>query len=64
MKQNTSKRTKDEQMKHDFNEGRLNADKKWIDAINKRIEELEVQVGIPELKKLKKDICYKWSNDE
>lgn len=52
----------DEKMKNDFNDGRLNADGKWIDSIDKRIEELEKQVGIPELRKLKKDTRYQWKD--
>ena len=52
----------DEKMKKDFNDGRLNADRKWTDAIDDRIEELEKQVGIPELKKLKKDTRYQWKD--
>jgi hypothetical protein len=47
-----------------FNEGRLNADKKWIDAVNKRIQELEEQVGIPELKRLKRTVVYSWSDPD
>ena len=46
-----------------FNEGRLNCDAKWKDAIIDRIKELEIQVGIPELKKLLKDTRYTWRND-
>jgi len=47
-----------------FNDGRLNCDRKWIDEINERIEELEKQVGIPELKRLKRKVIYRWKNDE
>jgi len=46
-----------------FNEGRLNCDSKWRKAIEQRIKELEIQVGIPELKKLLKDTRYTWRND-
>ena len=46
-----------------FNEGRLNCDRKWQDAIKDRIKELEISVGIPELKKLLKDNRYTWRND-
>ncbi len=56
------KETDDEKMKQDFNQGRLNADKKWIDSIKERIKELEIQVGIPELKKLLKDTRYTWTD--
>lgn len=47
----------------DYNQGRIEADSKWIKAINDRIEELEKQAGIPELKKLKRDIAYRWKDD-
>ena len=43
-----------------FNQGRENCDFKWMKAIDKRIEELEIQVGIPELRRLKKTIPYNW----
>jgi hypothetical protein len=46
-----------------FNEGRLTCDRKWQDAINDRIKELEISVGIPELKKLLKMNRYTWKND-
>lgn len=46
-----------------FNEGRLNCDRKWQDSIKDRIKELEISVGIPELKKLLKDTRYTWRND-
>jgi len=46
-----------------FNEGRLSCDRKWQDAINDRIKELEISVGIPEFKKLLKDYRYTWKND-
>jgi len=49
----------EERDKHNFNAGRKNCDRKWIDAIDERIEELEIKAGIPELKKLKKEIKYK-----
>lgn len=49
---------------YNFNEGRLNCDRKWVDAIKDRIEELEKELGIPELKRLMKDYKYKWKNDE
>jgi hypothetical protein len=55
---------RDKQMRHDFNEGRLNADRKWIDAINERIKELEIQVGIPELKRLKERTKFRWGEEE
>ena len=57
--------TKEEKTKEkhrDFNQGRLNADGKWIDAIKERIQELEIQVGIPELKKLLKTTRYTWTD--
>ena len=46
-----------------FNEGRLTCDRKWQDAINDRIKELEISVGIPELKNLLKVNKYTWKND-
>ncbi len=52
-----------ERTDYSFNEGRLNCDRKWQDAIKDRIEELEKSVGIPELKKLLKDNRYTWRND-
>jgi len=47
-----------------FNQGRLSCDHKWRDAIDDRIKELEIQVGIPELKKLKKSVSYKWGEND
>jgi hypothetical protein len=60
MMSNNKKR--DDDMLFQFNEGRLNADKKWLEAIDKRIAELELQVGIPELRRLKKLNMYRWDN--
>lgn len=54
---------KDEETTWNFNEGRLSCDNKWIRAIDNRIEELEKQVGIPELKRLKKVIKYGWEHE-
>lgn len=58
---------KDEKEKEEridnFNQGRLNCDRKWLDAIDDRIKELEEQVGIPELKRLKKEAKYRWKDD-
>ncbi len=48
----------------EFNQGRENADKKWIDGINERIKELEIKVGIPELKRIRDKIRFRWSDDE
>ena len=45
---------------YNFNQGRKCCDSKWSDAIDRRIEELEKQVGIPELRRLKKKIRYTW----
>ncbi len=56
--------TEEEIRIYQFNEGRLNADKKWIDGINERIRELEIKVGIPELKRARDNIRYRWRNDE
>ena len=44
----------------EFNDGRIEADRKWIQAIDERIRELEEKVGIPELRKLKKAEMYRW----
>ncbi len=60
----TKKEEQDEKNAWNFNKGRLNCDNKWIDAIDERIEELEIQVGIPELKRLRKDMKYRWKNEE
>ncbi len=49
-----------ELQKSAFNQGRKEADKKWQEAVDERVEELEKIAGIPELKKLKKDTKYKW----
>ena len=58
------KKTKqEEQEKRDisnYNSGRKEADRKWIGAIDDRIKELEELVGIPELRRLKKQVKYKW----
>jgi AraC-like DNA-binding protein len=43
-----------------FNDGRANADRKWIEAIDERIAELEKLVGIPELRKLREKVRYRW----
>ena len=49
---------------YNFNEGRLNCDQKWIKEIQKRIKELEIEVGIPELRRLLKKTKYTWDNEE
>jgi len=54
----------EEERKWEFNDGRLSCDDKWMTAIDKRIEELEIQVGIPELRRLRKSARYRWKNDE
>jgi len=58
------KKRKDELLKdkeeNAYNQGRLAGDRKWIEGIDRRIEELEEQVGIPELRRLKKKTSYKW----
>ena len=54
----------DERETWSFNEGRIHADRKWIEAINERIAELEKQVGIPELRKLLKETKYGWKNEQ
>lgn len=58
----SKKEERDEVLVYEFNEGRLNADKKWLNAIDERIAELEQQVGIPELRRLKKSTMYRWNN--
>jgi len=50
-----------ELIEHEYNEGRLEGDRKWIEAINERIAELEKQVGIPELRRLREKTRYRWS---
>ncbi len=57
-----NKNEQEEREKHVFNEGRQSADGKWIKAIDERIEELEIQVGIPELRRLKNNTKYKWKD--
>lgn len=52
----------DEERTYSYNEGRLSADKKWIAAIDERIAELEKQVGIPELRRLRERVRYRWNN--
>ncbi len=59
-KRNEEQRERDE---YQFNQGRLHCDSKWVDAIDERITELEIQIGIPELRRLKKEFQYKWKND-
>jgi hypothetical protein len=54
----------DERDAHNFNQGRINCDSKWADAIDERIKELEEQVGIPELRRLKKKVKYGWHINE
>ncbi len=46
----------------EYNDGRLSADRKWVEAIDARIEELEIQVGIPELRRLKEKTKYRWKD--
>jgi hypothetical protein len=48
---------------YQFNEGRQNADNKWTKAIDERIAELEKQVGIPELRRLREKTRYRWDED-
>jgi hypothetical protein len=47
----------------EFNEGRQNADNKWIKAIDERITELEKLVGIPELRRLREKTRYRWNEN-
>lgn len=54
-----------ELIEHEYNEGRLEGDRKWIKAIwikaiDERIAELEKQVGIPELRRLREKTRYRW----
>ena len=58
----TKKQLSEKERHWEFNEGRLNCDGKWSDAIDERIRELEKQVGIPELRRLKKETKYRWRN--
>jgi hypothetical protein len=43
-----------------YNQGRKEGDSKWLDAIDKRIDELEEQTGIKELKRLRDKTRYRW----
>ncbi len=63
-KKETEEREEKEKSDGYFNQGRLSCDHKWRDAIDDRIKELEIQVGIPELRKLKKYVSYKWGEDD
>ena len=54
----------EEKESHLFNSGRTTCDNKWLEAIDERIKELEEQVGIPELRRLKKKIKYTWDVKE
>ena len=64
MKKKTQKEINEKERIDEFNDGRLNCDGKWRKAIDRRIKELEEQVGIPELRRLKSKVSYKWSNEE
>ena len=57
-----NKEEQEERDKSSFNQGRLCADKKWIEAINERIAELEKLVGIPELRRLREKERYRWKD--
>ena len=66
MKKKTRHLTEDEWSElitDEFNEGRQNADQKWLKAIDERIAELERQVGIPELRRLREKTRYRWDED-
>ena len=56
------KKEAEEKRHRDYNQGRLNADRKWTDSIKDRIKELEEQVGIPELRRLLKTTRYTWTD--
>jgi hypothetical protein len=45
-----------------YNSGREHADQKWTEAIDIRIAELEKQVGIPELRRLREKVRYRWKD--
>lgn len=48
---------------YQYNEGRLSADRKWVEAIDNRIKELEEEAGIPELRRLKEKTRFRWHNE-
>jgi hypothetical protein len=52
--------SKKQQIENDamYNQGRLEGERKWIEAIDNRIRELELLVGIPELRRLKHKTRY------
>jgi hypothetical protein len=56
----SSKQKQDERDEGIYNQGRMEGDRKWIDAVDERIRELEISAGIPELRKLKAKTMYKW----
>ena len=51
---------RDEELIDNYNQGRLEGDRKWIEAIDERIAELEKLVGIPELRRLRERTRYRW----
>ena len=53
---------RDEELIDNYNQGRLEGDRKWIEAINERIAELEKLVGIPELRRLRERTRYRWDD--
>lgn len=54
------KKTEDDIRGDIYNQGRQAGEQKWLEAINKKIEELEMTSGIKELKKLKEKTRYRW----
>lgn len=55
---------KEERENNIYNQGRWAGDRKWVEAIKKRIKQLEDQNGITELRKLLNKTMYRWSDKE
>lgn len=51
---------REERSKDDFNQGRESENNRWCKRIDERIRELEVQVGIPELRRLRERVRLRW----
>jgi len=55
------KEEREELIKNEFNSGRESENGRWCKAIDERIRELELQVGIPELRKLREKTRLRWT---
>jgi len=64
MKMTKKEKNKEESYDHAYNQGRLEGDRKWIDEINERITELEIKVGIPELRRIRDKTRYRWKKED